>query len=100
MPPATPGAANAWQGPGTSGTAVPYAFDQNNNGTFVVADDSWANDKSFQIISAGLDGVYGVAGQPPAVKFYPKGTGYDPGGTDSDNTTNFCDRSILDDAKP
>jgi prepilin-type N-terminal cleavage/methylation domain-containing protein len=75
-----------------------------------------ANPKSFQIISAGLDGDYGtvatISSVDPATggkyngatsslyfKSYPSGLGYDSGGADDDNITNFSE-SALGDAKP
>ncbi len=71
-----------------------------------------ANPKSFQIISAGLDGVFGGLGQPVSgvkynnktgltlyYKSFPTGTGYDTTGGDDDNLTNFS-QGQLGDAKP
>jgi prepilin-type N-terminal cleavage/methylation domain-containing protein len=80
-----------------------------------------ANPKSFQIISAGLDGDYGTVDVTTAVpqpvnfvnqtgsgtrpkllyyKSYPSGIGYDKSGADDDNITNFCEKNGLGDAKP
>jgi prepilin-type N-terminal cleavage/methylation domain-containing protein len=71
-----------------------------------------ANPKSFQIISAGLDGVFGGLGQPMSgvkynnktgltlyYKSFPTGTGYDTTGGDDDNLTNFS-QGQLGDSKP
>ena len=58
--------------------------------------DEWANLESFQIISAGQDGVYTV--NPTALRIFPKGWNYDM--SDNDNISNFCDKSSLDAAKP
>jgi hypothetical protein len=75
-----------------------------------------ASPKSFQIISAGLDGDYGTVDTTTAVatgtvklfagpnykiyfKSYPDGAGYDTSGADDDNLTNFSEKP-LGDAKP
>jgi prepilin-type N-terminal cleavage/methylation domain-containing protein len=72
-----------------------------------------ANPKSFQIISAGLDGSFGGPGIPVQAKYngknvtlyyksFPTGGvigGYDPAGGDDDNITNFSEGQ-LGDAKP
>ena len=70
-----------------------------------------ANPKSFQIISAGLDGSFGGTGQAVSgvkylgrtftllFKSYPTGTGYDTTGGDDDNLTNFS-QGQLGDSKP
>lgn len=88
--------------------------------SFTAFQNLCANPKTFQIISAGLDGNYGTANTatapPPAqpVKYdgsgtaigvniywksYPTGIGYDSSGADDDNLTNFSDKQ-LGDAKP
>ncbi|MEX2137985.1 MAG: prepilin-type N-terminal cleavage/methylation domain-containing protein [Pirellulales bacterium] len=60
-----------------------------------------ANDGKFQIISAGLDGLYGDQIANPSDlkshKFFPDGINYTEG--DKDNLVNFSERS-LEDAKP
>jgi prepilin-type N-terminal cleavage/methylation domain-containing protein len=60
-----------------------------------------ANEGKFQIISAGLDGLYGDevadATDLSKYKFYPSGVNYTEG--DKDNLVNFSERS-LEDAKP
>jgi prepilin-type N-terminal cleavage/methylation domain-containing protein len=96
-PPALPTTPNAWRPVSNTaaGTAVPYMLDVDNNGGVPNAADTWANPETFQIISAGQDGVYGV---PTAVKSYPRGGGYAT--EDNDNVTNFADKSSLEDAKP
>jgi len=102
-----------------------YPWDTNNNNKLDTADvkldgtGNWtgfqklcANEKSFQLISAGLDSDYGGTGvNPPAsakfvgsnyslyYKSYPDGLGYDASGADDDNITNFSERP-LGDAKP
>jgi prepilin-type N-terminal cleavage/methylation domain-containing protein len=72
-----------------------------------------ANPKSFQIISAGLDGIFGAPPGPintASAKFngsnlslyyksFPSGLGYDTTGADDDNLTNFSEGQ-LGDAKP
>jgi hypothetical protein len=71
-----------------------------------------AKPKSFQIIAAGLDGDYGTANVSTAVpvsgvkyngnstkvnyKSYPSGIGYDTGGADNDNVTNFSEKQLGD----
>jgi len=83
-----------------------------------VSSDSYAKlcagPKSFQIISAGLDGDYGtvnpLAAVPATAKYggsnvkiyyksYVSGAGYDLNGADDDNATSFCEKK-LGDAKP
>jgi prepilin-type N-terminal cleavage/methylation domain-containing protein len=69
-----------------------------------------ANPKSFQIISAGLDGSFGGQGLQTSgknngrnitvyYKSFPTGLGYDTTGGDDDNLTNFSE-GALGDAKP
>ena len=67
----------------------------------------WANARTFQIVSAGLDDNYGGAGMmtPPATvrpyPVYPTGINYTtPGDGDDDNITNFSEGSLLKDKKP
>jgi prepilin-type N-terminal cleavage/methylation domain-containing protein len=132
---------HAIQSPGSSQILVPNCYpyllepwDLNQNGKIdpgttgppqqdVLADSSgnWqpssyqkicANPKSFQIISAGLDGSFGGPGvTPPSsakyngknvtvyYKSFPSGLGYDTTGGDDDNLTNFSE-GALGDAKP
>ena len=82
----------------TKGTAVPYKADENNP-NFLNPDGHpgrayyFANRDTFQIISAGLDTIYGKV--PTLVgnqwtwtaRQFPNGTGYAAG--DRDNITNF-----------
>ena len=89
----------------TKGTAVPYKSDQNNP-NFLTTD--WhpgrafyfANRDTFQIISAGLDTIYGGVPAPVGdqwtwtLRQFPNGTGYHPG--DRDNITNFSDGALSD----
>lgn len=60
-----------------------------------------ANEGKYQIISAGLDGLYGGQITNPSDlsshKIFPDGVNYTPG--DNDNLVNFTERS-LEDAKP
>jgi prepilin-type N-terminal cleavage/methylation domain-containing protein len=58
---------------------------------------SFANSGKFQIISAGLDGDYGLYASPTDQKLFPEGLNYTEG--DKDNLVNFSERS-LEDAKP
>jgi prepilin-type N-terminal cleavage/methylation domain-containing protein len=57
------------------------------------------NAPKFQIIAAGIDGVFGEYGPNTGGpnKFYPKGFGYDEG--DKDNLVNFSDKN-LENSKP
>jgi prepilin-type N-terminal cleavage/methylation domain-containing protein len=101
---------------GNSGKDIPTS----NNGSLVIpaSSDAYAkmcaSPKSFQIISAGLDGDYGTINTSTAVpanakyggsnvkiyyKSYASGAGYDLAGADDDNLTNFSERK-LGDAKP
>jgi prepilin-type N-terminal cleavage/methylation domain-containing protein len=98
---------------GSSNNDIPT--DNSNNLTsdsFTTFQSVCANPKSFQIISAGLDGQFGPANvsSPPSAKYksttvyifyksYPSGLGYDTGGGDDDNATNFSEKK-LGDAKP
>jgi prepilin-type N-terminal cleavage/methylation domain-containing protein len=78
-----------------SGFARPYALTSVVSGMTTTV--TYANPKSFQIISSGQDDDYGTtAVATPLV--YPTGTGYSPG--DMDNITNFCDRATLEGAIP
>ena len=67
---------------GGKGIARPYRLDKGESGEF-------ANPKSFQIISAGIDGNYG-SGKGS----FPSGAGYEAG--DKDNLTNFALTSLGD----
>jgi prepilin-type N-terminal cleavage/methylation domain-containing protein len=85
------------------GVAVPYWSDLNGNGsTMTMADvnENWVNFDSYQLISAGSDGLYG--GNTLVFRAYPTGTNYDgpPNQADDDNITNFCNKARLGDAKP
>ena len=87
------------------GSAVPYKSDQSNP-NFLTTD--WhpgrayyfANRDTFQVVSAGLDTIYG--GVPTLVgnqwawvaRQFPNGLGYSPG--DRDNITNFSDGALSD----
>ena len=77
--------------------------------------DNWANNESYQLISAGLDDLYGSTVIKNShildtLRLYPKGAaadpmltnpiGYDLDGADDDNVTNFCKKSRLGDDKP
>lgn len=88
------------------------------NGNLVLASFNalCANPKTFQIISAGLDGDFGAIPKTTTIKTavkisstpgyfiywksYPDGKGYDSNGADDDNITNFCEKNGLGDAKP
>jgi prepilin-type N-terminal cleavage/methylation domain-containing protein len=79
--------------------AVPYQkFVPSNNNA--VTNPPWRNNDSFQIISSGLDGLYGynlpTSGSPPSQYVKGRVAGYLPmlsvypsGGGDLDNITNF-----------
>lgn len=73
------------------GVCVPYAAS--------ATPPTWVNPQKFQIISAGLDNVYGLEGnQTPVVpKLYPAGTFFQLG--DNDNLTNFS-TGTLEEARP
>ncbi len=72
------------------GFATPYRSSEGRS--------SWANPKKFQIISAGLDGVFGnTLATTQGPKAYPKGEDYDT--ADLDNLTNFAE-SDLEGKKP
>ena len=108
----------------TTEACVPYVWDSNDddqfsaldwdangNGVLDISEETrpFANPKTFQIISAGVDSDFGPAtnqvvlprpsGSPLRIvgKVYPIGTGY--GDPDNDNMTNFSERS-LGDARP
>lgn len=66
------------------------------NEKFVQATDEWANRDSFQIISAGQDGAFTVAGG--ALRIFPKGYNYNA--ADNDNVVNFNSKATLGDDKP
>jgi hypothetical protein len=114
---------------GSVGSCKPYlwsdAYDTNKNGLLDQAEwdkkqpsndmselemaDICANPKSFQIISAGLDGNFGANGDQIDVnidgrqytvqwKSYPSGKGY--ADDDNDNITNFSKSGIIGDDKP
>jgi len=53
----------------------------------------WVDRKTHQIISAGLDGEYGVS-NPASPPLYPAGTNYTPG--HYDNITSFSDTTLED----
>lgn len=76
------------------GICTPYRSSESLN-------NAWANQKKFQIISAGLDGVYGNSGVAPNAapnyRSFPAGTDYET--ADLDNMTNFSD-SDLEGKKP
>ncbi len=84
-----------------SGYLSPYFADANNNGSIDLG-EGFAKPTSFQIISAGQDGIFGTSNATNASYFrlYPIGVGYDSSGGDNDNITNFCERNNLDAAKP
>ena len=87
----------------TKGTAVPYKSDQNNP-NFLTTD--WhpgrafyfANRDSFQIISAGLDTIYGGVPTPGAIEWvwvarqFPNGLGYHAGDRDNISEGALSDR--------
>lgn len=87
--------------------------DANGNWSATSFANVCANPKSFQIITAGLDGDFGPlspSGPTASVKYadknyqmkykvYPTGVGYDVNGADDDNITNFSE-GALGDAKP
>jgi prepilin-type N-terminal cleavage/methylation domain-containing protein len=81
-----------------TGVARPYVVDSNNDNMPDVDVTTnaviFANNKKFQILSAGLDGDYGADN---AAKIYPTGANYSTG--DNDNLVNFTERT-LEDSKP
>ena len=84
-----------------TGLVSPYFGDANNNG-IIDNGELFCKPQSFQIISAGQDGLFGPATSPTGTYFslYPIGVGYDSAGADNDNITNFCEKNNLDAAKP
>jgi prepilin-type N-terminal cleavage/methylation domain-containing protein len=70
----------------TFGTASPYAKDGSG----------FMNDKTFQIISAGQDGVFSLS--PDTFRRYPSGEKYSS--ADNDNLTNFSERTLGDATGP
>jgi hypothetical protein len=98
------------------GTIDVKDYDANNNGKLDPNEQPklYVNPKSFQIISAGLDGDYGTAPTTSSksfplpsgtltisrTKLYPTGAGYDPSGADDDNIVNFSKGTSLGDDKP
>jgi prepilin-type N-terminal cleavage/methylation domain-containing protein len=86
-------------GPNGTYDATENISDGNSNGQLDLADDTWANADTFQIISAGQDGLFsGNSLANARVRLYPTGGGYDQ--EDRDNITNFTDRATLEDAIP
>lgn len=87
-----------------AGTAQHYGQDDNGNGVFDNDIENWCNRDSYQIISSGMDGKYGVQLPNRALaraRLYPTGgVTYDIAGSDDDNVTNFCGKARLGDAKP
>jgi len=82
------------------GYASPYIFDVNNDRT-AMDPDTFMNSDSFQIISAGQDGLFGRSNNSDSnglKRLYPAGTGYDE--ADADNITHFCDINNLNDKRP
>jgi hypothetical protein len=87
----------------TSGVAAPYFSDKNGDGKAGPGEGQQPD--SFQLVSAGLDGVYGTANVNTAQttgRFFPVGLGYDPPTTsaDDDNVVNFTQERNLGAAKP
>ncbi len=85
----------------SAGVAVPYWNDSGPNPGLMEPTENFVNPDSFQIISAGMDGMYGnFAGT--TVRLFPTGTNYDATMTlaDDDNVTNFNAKARLADAKP
>ncbi len=90
---------------GTShGIAAAYVQDLQNLGNYSgpAAAYQFCNPTTFQILSAGQDGQFGIPSQStfPNGRLYYTGYGYSLDGSDTDNVTNFCDRSRLGDAIP
>ncbi len=59
---------------------------------------NWNNEKTFQIISAGLDGQFGDRVETE-FRFSKSGLNFSPNGGDYDNQTNFC-KGTLEDELP
>ena len=90
------------------GSASAEVGDTNSNVTAAQFQALCVNPKSFQLIAPGLDGQYGQASKfakPIKVgtaskilwyKSYPSGLGYDTGGADNDNVTNFSEKALGD----
>ncbi len=102
----TSGTPQTWSVYPNAGFAIPYWQDANASAA-PDSTENWVNPDSFQIISAGLDGIYGngsITGVSPGnlVRLYPTGTGYDLSNNlaDDDNITNFNAKARLSDAKP
>ncbi len=91
-----------------TGYFAPYFGDSNSNGA-IDSGEQFAKPQSFQIISAGQDGIFGTSLNTPAAvppvsytffRMFPSGVGYDKAGTDDDNVTSFNEKNNLDAAKP
>jgi prepilin-type N-terminal cleavage/methylation domain-containing protein len=75
--------------PVAQGTGQARAY-YTKNGTQV----TFANAGKYQIVSAGLDGDYGLYATATDQKLYPDGVNYTEG--DKDNLVNFTDRTLAD----
>lgn len=80
-------------------------LDVNNTGTYGVPPDTFCNPTTFQIISAGQDGLFGynASTHPTTFRVYPYGGGYDTTvnpSSENDNVSNFSGSSSLGDAMP
>jgi prepilin-type N-terminal cleavage/methylation domain-containing protein len=86
-----------WTGTGTlDPTVKPYATDPGDPAKGIPP--TFANAPKFQIIAAGIDGVFGEYGPSSGPnKIYPIGGGYAEG--DKDNLVNFSDKN-LENSKP
>lgn len=76
--------------PATQSFVSPYA-DETIRPYFNTQLDEWVNPKTFQLISAGLDGLFGEGNQYPAGEDYTEGN--------YDNVTNFS-KGTLEDRMP
>jgi len=84
----------------SAGVATVYCRDVDNNNTAAFPPDEWMNLESYQIVSSGMDGIYGNSAAAASWHLYPAGIGYSPDLSEDDNVTNFCDKARLGDAKP
>ncbi len=79
----------------TDNICVPYLISSDGLPTLPGTVRRWNNLKTFQIISAGLDGQFGDSAAE-TFRFSKSGTGFSPNGGDFDNLTNFTHGKLED----
>ena len=93
---------------GSKGFAYVYVLDVNANSTpeHLNGPDTFCGDQTFQILSAGQDGMYGSVEKPdpeddPLPHLFPTGKNYDlTTGFEDDNLASFCSQGTFESAKP